>query len=146
MFGLDPATFENYIDLAGFAATVVGFAFIIVQVRQLERSVRSGAQSAIYTQAADFRSHLVAYPEIRPFLFDAVDIDPSHPEYNRALTIAELFLNYLEHIAVQGGNFDGGDRRAWESFVKGALAASPLMTKRLRENAKAYSAQLRRLL
>ncbi|WP_375201687.1 hypothetical protein [Hyphococcus sp.] len=145
MFGLDPETFENYIDLAGLAATVIGFIFIIVQVRQLGRSVRSSAQSAIYDQAADFREHLVAYPQLRPFFFDGADIDPAHPEYNRALTIAELFLNYLEHIAIQGGNFDGNDRKAWESFVRAALTASPLMSRRLAERPDAYSPQLRRL-
>ncbi|MAW79110.1 MAG: hypothetical protein CMI63_02650 [Parvularcula sp.] len=144
MFGLDPETLENYIDLAGLAATIIGFIFIIVQVRQLGRSVRSGAQSAIYDQAADFRAHLVAYPELRPFFFEGVDIDPSHPDYNRALTIAELFLNYLEHIAIQGGNFDGADRRAWERFVREALDESPLMARRLAERPHAYSPQLRR--
>ena len=29
MFGLDPETLENYIDLAGLAATIIGFIFII---------------------------------------------------------------------------------------------------------------------
>ncbi|GJL90801.1 hypothetical protein [Hyphococcus sp.] len=142
---INTETLEAYVAAGGLAVTIVGFAFIIVQIRQIERSVRSGAQAAIYTQAADFRSHLVAYPELRPLFFDGADIDQTHPDFSRALTLAELFLNYLEQIAVQGGNFDGGDRRAWESFVRLTLAASPIMKRRLEENKSAYSVHLRKL-
>jgi len=142
---LSAESLEAYIAAGGLVVTIIGFAFIIVQIRQLERSVRSGAQSAIYTQAADFRGHLVAHPQLRPYFFDGADIDPSHPEYGRVLTMAEMLLNYLEQIAVQGGNFDGGDRKAWETFIRNSLEASPVMTKRLAENRNAYSRQLQRL-
>ena len=87
-------------SLAGLILAIVGLPILILQIRAIQRSIRSGAHAAIYAQAADFRSHLVDHPHLRKYFFDGVEIEPDHPEYDRVVTIAELFLNEIEHITV----------------------------------------------
>jgi hypothetical protein len=136
---MNPESLQAYASLAGLAVTVVGIPFLILQIRDLQRSVRSGAHASMYAQGADFRAHLVAYPHLRKYFFDGVDVDPDNEEHDRILTIAELFLNHLEHIAVMIDSFGHENREALERFVRTALDRSPIMQRRLTENRVAYS-------
>ena len=132
-------TLQAYVAVAALLVALVGLPIIIVQLRELQRAVRSQAHAAIYSQAADFRSHLVAHPQLRPFFFAGVPIDADHPDYLRVITIAELYLNYLEHIAVTVDSFGRRNRPSLERFVRNALERGPVLRERLRESPAAYS-------
>lgn len=136
---MSPETLQAYVSLAGLILAIVGLPILILQIRAIQRSIRSGAHAAIYAQAADFRSHLVDHPHLRKYFFDGVEIEPDHPEYDRVVTIAELFLNEIEHITVMGDSFGSGNRPALERFARHALDSSPIMRRRLKENRAAYS-------
>lgn len=135
-------TLQAYVALAGLILATVGLPILVLQIRALQRSVQSGAHAAMYAQAADFRSHLVAHPHLRQFFFDGAEIGPEHAEYDRVVTIAELFLNYLEHIAVMEDSFGSRNRAALRRFVGHALDRSPILRRRLAENRAAYSPAL----
>lgn len=130
---------QAYVSLAGLILAVVGLPILILQIRAIQRSIRSSAHAAIYAQAADFRSHLVDHPHLRKYFFEGVAIEPDDPEYDRVVTIAELFLNEIEHIAVMSDTFGSGNRPALERFARNALESSPIMRRRLSENRVAYS-------
>ena len=142
----DPQTLPLLIDFAGLGLTFLGFFLIYLQIRQLSQSARASAHAAIYSQAADFRAHLIANPELRKYFFDGVSIEPGHPDYDRAVTLAEVFLNYLEHLAVQKSTFAGEERKVWTRFATQAVQASPLLAARISENRAAYSRRLTSIL
>ena len=137
---------QAYAAVAGLILAVVGLPFLLVQLRELQRSVQGSAHAAMYAQAADFRSHLVTYPHLRKYFFDGVEIAPGHEDYERTVTIAELFLNYLEHIAVMGDSFGRRNRTALDRFCRHALARSPILRSRLSENRESYSHALQSFL
>src|SRR5262245_10316951 len=83
------------VSMAGLLLAVVGLPILYVQLRELQRSVRSSAHSALYTQSSDFRAHLVKYPHLRKYFFDGAEISRGHEDYDRVVTIAELFLNKI---------------------------------------------------
>lgn len=116
-----------------------GIVFVILQLRNLEQSVRSAAHSAVYAQGADFRGHLVAYPELRRYFFDGAAIERGHPDYERALTIAELYLNQLEQITVTADSLGRANRMSLDQFIGVALSKSPVMRRRLADNPEYYS-------
>lgn len=144
--GVAPDVVQAYATVVGVVATIVGFVIVLIQVRQLERSVRSGTHAAIYSQAADFRAHLIAHPHLRRYFFDGAEITDDHPDHDRVVTIAELFLNHLEHIAVMADTVGRRNRTALEAFARGALERSPVMRWRLSEGRTDYSPALHRLL
>lgn len=117
MSGMDPETIGVAVDISGLAITLAGFVFVIVQIRRLGQSIRTTAHAAIYSQAADLRTHLMTYPELRKYFFDGANIEIGHPDYDRAATLSELFLNYLEHLSVQKSHFAGTDGTAWIAFA-----------------------------
>lgn len=139
-------TWQAVAAIGTMLAAVVGLYFLVVELRALQRSVQGGAHAAIYAQAADFRAHLVERPHLRKYFFDGAPVEPDHPEHDRIVTIAELFLNYLEYIAVMGDSFGRGNREALDRFARTALERSPVLRERLQANPASYSEALRRYL
>ncbi|MBA28405.1 MAG: hypothetical protein CME95_06560 [Hyphomonadaceae bacterium] len=135
-------TIQNWLQLGGLLTTLFGFLLVLIQIRRLGQSVRASAHAAIYAQASDFRSHLVKHPELRRYLFDGIEIRENHPDYQRVVTLAELLLNYLEHLSIEKSNFANHDGNAWRNFIKQALDACPVAKERLAENSVAYSPHL----
>ena len=130
---------QAYASVAALILATIGLPILIVQIRELQRSVRSGAHAAIYEQAADFRSHLVEHPHLRRYFFDRCEIASDHEEYNRVVTMGEMFLNQLEHIAVMGDSFGRENKGALHSYIRNSLENGPILVRRLRENPAAYS-------
>jgi hypothetical protein len=139
-------TLQVYIALAGLGLAFVGLPLLYVQLRGVTRSVQSGAHAALYSQGADFRAHLVEYPHLRKYFFDGADIDEDDGEFDRVVTIAELFLNHLEHIAVLGDTFGNRNRPALDRFCRVALERSPIVRRHLARNRASYSNTLHRVL
>jgi len=119
---------------------------LYIQLRDVKTSIRATTHAAMYDQAADFRSYLVQYPHLRKYFFDGGKITEEHEEYDRVLTLAEIFLNYLEHIAVLGDGFGKENRPALDRFCKLALEKSPILRKHLSDNRDSYSDALHSLL
>jgi hypothetical protein len=67
---------------------------------------------------------------------------PQHEEFDRVVTIAELFLNHLEHIAVLGDAFGKENRPALDRFCRLALGRSPILRQHLARNPASYSDSL----
>ncbi len=135
---------QMFASLGGLVIATIGLPLLYVQLRDVKRTLRSSTHAAIYQQAADVRAHLVEYPQLRRYFFDGVDINADHPEYDRVVTLAELFLNYLEHIAVLGDSFGRENRPALARFTRTTLARSPILQRHLAANRASYSDALQR--
>lgn len=132
----------DILSIASDLVAIFGLLFVIYQVRQLERSVRSGAVSSIYAEAAEVRKTLIENPELLPYFFDNIDITPEHTDYPKARVAAEMHLNYLEHLVVEKDNFGQDNWKSWSAFIARAIECSPLIRRLLRENADSYAKEL----
>jgi hypothetical protein len=139
-------TIQAYAAVIGLLLAFIGLPLVVLQLSELQRSARSAAHAAIYEQGASFRAHLIERPHLRKYFFDGVDIAATDPEYERVVTLAEVFLNYLEHVTVMIDSFGRGNRAALEGFVRNALARSPIMRRHLENDPALYSHALRRYL
>jgi hypothetical protein len=146
MSELSAQSLEAYAALGGLAVAILGLGIVVLQLRGLEQSVRTAAHSAVYFQSAELRAHLVAHPQLRRYFFDGAEIDPGHADYDRVATIAEIYLNCLEQVTVTIDGMGLANRPALEAYVKGALAASPILRRRLESMPWSYSRALGRFL
>ena len=143
---MSPDALQVYISLAGLLLGAVGVPLLYVQLRDVKRSVQAGAHAAIYAQASDIRAHLIDHPHLRRYFFDGEAIERGHEEYDRVLTIAELFLNYLEHISVMEDAFGDANRESLDRFCQSMLDSSPILRERLADGRALYSESLVRRL
>lgn len=131
--------------LIGIFLQVIGLAFVIYQLKKVNTSIRISAQAALYQQSSTVRAILVEHPNLRKYIFEEEEISSDSEHYDRVKTIAEMFLNYLEHLVIQQGSLRAGDLAAWHRFVSRTIDASPIMQNLLKEKPEFYSDDLLRL-
>jgi hypothetical protein len=139
-------TLQLTLSIAGILIAAIGLPLIYMQLRGLQKSILTATHAAMYQQAAEFRAHLIQYPHLRKYFFDGWEIAPEDEEYSRVITLAEIFLNYLEHIAVLGDSFGMHNRPALDRFSQVAFEKSPILRQHLTRNQASYSDTLQRFL
>jgi hypothetical protein len=139
-------TLQLTLSIAGLLIAAIGLPLIYMQLRGLQKSILTATHAAMYQQAAEFRAHLIQYPHLRKYFFDGWEIAPEDEEYSRVVTLAEIFLNYLEHIAVLGDSFGMQNRPALDRFSQVAFEKSPILQQHLTQNRASYSDSLHRFL
>lgn len=139
-------TLQLSLSVAGLLIAAIGLPLIYMQLRGLQKSILTATHAAMYHQAAEFRAHLLQYPHLRKYFFDGWEIAPEDEEYSRVVTLAEIFLNYLEHIAVLGDSFGMQNRPALDRFTQVAFERSPILRQHLTRNQASYSDTLHRFL
>jgi hypothetical protein len=90
--------------IVGILLQLAGFAVLIHQLTQLNKSMRVSAQTALYREPSAIRSILVERPARRKYLSDRQSVDPESEDYERAQTVAEMFLDDLEQVMIQQEN------------------------------------------
>lgn len=137
---------QIFLSIFGLLIAAVGVPLLYMQLRGLQKSILTATHAAMYHQAAEFRSHLIQFPHLRKYFFDGWEIAPEDDDYNRVVTLAEVFLNYLEHIAVLGSSFGSENRPALDRFTQVAFERSPILRQHLSRNRASYSDALHRFL
>lgn len=133
---------DNLLPILGILVTAIGIPILYLQLRDLKASLRSSTHASIYSQAEAIRGYLIQYPELRKYFFDNANILPSDKDYNRVLSIAEVYLNYLEQIAVLEKSLGRENKASLVQFTGTALGKSPILRQHLKNNAELYSSTL----
>lgn len=113
--------------LGGLVVSLIGFIFVAYQIWQIQKSLRTSSLAALNQQLHEIRTILVEYPELRAYFCDGKPCEPNAPDYARVVTIAEMYLNHLEHFAVNHKVFRREDGKAWGNYVSHMLESSPVM-------------------
>ena len=137
---------QTILSILSVLIAAVGIPILYLQLKDVKATVRSSAHSAIYNQAENLRGYLIEYPHLRKYFFNNEKIKPEKPEYDRVLSIAEIYLNYLEQIAVLKDNFGKENQSSLNSFVAHAFRKSPILRQHLNDNAPPYSATLHKMM
>lgn len=124
----------------------IGIPILYLQLRDLKASVRSTAHASIYSQAEALRGYLVQYPHLRTYFFDNEKIVFENEEYNRVVSIAEVYLNYLEQIAILQNSLGKDNIVSLKRFIIAAFEKSPILREHLNNNAPFYSDALHNIL
>jgi quercetin dioxygenase-like cupin family protein len=136
---------EFLLPVLGLFVTAIGIPILYLQLRDLKASLRSSTHASIYTQAEAIRGYLIQYPDLRKYFFDNVSISSNDKEYNRVISIAEIYLNYLEQIAVLKNSFGNENLDSLRLFTKTAFDKSPIMKQHLSNNVSLYSNALHKM-
>ena len=136
---------NNILPVIGILVTAIGIPILYLQLRDLKASLQSSTHASIYTQAEAIRGYLIQYPELRKYFFDNTNISPSNTDYSRVLSIAEVYLNYLEQIAVLENSLGKENKASLIQFTGIAIEKSPILQQHLKNNAALYSSTLHKM-
>ncbi|MBK8503745.1 MAG: hypothetical protein IPL46_16950 [Saprospiraceae bacterium] len=126
---------QNLLSIVSLLITAIGIPILYLQLRDLKASIRNSTHAAIYSQAETLRGYLIQYPHLRKYFFDNEQISPGDKNYSRVVSIAEIYLNYLEQIAVLKDSFGKENLESLRRFTKSALEKSPILKQHLKSDA-----------
>lgn len=136
---------QNLLSIVSVLIAFIGIPILYIQLRGLKVSIRNSTHAAIYGQAETLRGYLIQYPHLRKYFFDNEEILPDDKNYSRVVSIAEIYLNYLEQIAVLKDSFGKENLNSLRKFTKSALKKSPIVRQHLKSDAALYSNALHRM-
>ena len=83
-----------------------------------------------------------ANPELRPYFYEGKDIAPTDPQYQRAVSMAEMLIDSMDSVAAIGENFpDEVKFDGWKNWIMGTFSNSPLLVRHLEELRDWYQPQ-----
>ena len=124
---------------------VVGFSVLAYQLRQINRQAHSDGLNYLYTQSAGIRDVLLAKPWWIPIFRGGQRITKEDDAYGEALLVAELYLNYFEHLAIQEMNLRRNDWETWLSIMDDIFRNSPIVRDQFRSKPNWYAPVLHEL-
>lgn len=146
-------------EISQFFQGLIGILsiFVLMRVSRSLKEVREGVRrevvSSLFTQNAQLRGIIQETPRLRKYFFDGVSILRHESDYDRVRTIAEMYLNYLEHLMVEQRalDVDGQQKRkknrhseswTWVETAFDMLRRSPIMREVLENDPQWYAPQL----
>ncbi len=118
---------------------VIGFAAVVYQLRQVERSVRSATRWSIYDIAGRIKQNIIDDPDLRPYFDENKEITSDDNKYAKVMAMADYYCLYLEKIATQGEGLSKENVVAWNEYIRGVYNNSYVIRDHLNNNKEWYS-------
>jgi hypothetical protein len=134
--------------LLSFFQTAINLAlllFVLFQLRQVNKSIQSSAQTSLYSQSTEVRKIILGQPELFPYLFEGKPLDPEIDKLlrDKIRIVGLLQLSYLENLITQEKNLNRSHHTEWlDTFIPLSLENSPVMVEILKENPDVYCKKL----
>lgn len=115
------------------------------QTKINNRGVTESCWQAITQQGNDISRIFVDHPKLRPYFYDGKSIKKSDHNYAAVMSIAELYLDYIdsmqdEYVFELPGMAEGGEnRKLWDRFFKDMFSTSPALCSYATEKQNWYS-------
>ncbi len=122
--------------------SIIGFGFLYFQLRKMEALNSSGSLQFLYYQTAAIREHLIQNDELIPYFRSKLPIEDDNPNYDKAVIIAELYLNYFENLVSQKVNLKSSECVGWCKIIDDVFTRSPVVRKQYVEKYDWYSSEL----
>lgn len=100
------------------AVTLLGFLFVIQQLRIGRRSMEAQARGLIYQLSNSVYKLFVDRPMLRPYFYDNMPIPTTEPQRSEVLGAAELLCDYFEHIHFTDKQLATELRDAWSAYMR----------------------------
>lgn len=122
----------KWTDVAQLVVSLVGFCFVVYQIRQLSKTVAGDAYTSLYEQYVEVGKILLDRPHLRPYFYADLQVDAGAPGSANTLAeieiICELLTGLLEHAALQRHSMPSGIyEQCWQAYTKERYQKSPAL-------------------
>ncbi|WP_420598736.1 hypothetical protein [Neptuniibacter sp.] len=130
---------DIFFKASGLVVSVAGFIVIIIQLTNLDRSLKSSARGSIYDMASRIKEVFLSKPHLRKYFFDGIEISPEEELYDEVMSVADYYCLYLEQITTQKENIDNEERDSWLKYAHDIYHNSPVLREYLKDKRDWYS-------
>lgn len=120
------------LQIAQTIAAVIGATAILIAFFQWQEGQRRAEQDVYRTISKDWNDHLkffVENPELRPYFFSGLPLDPNNQQAERIHAVADVRIDLMDavmtHMQVQG--WTGKEGQPWRRTFEDAFRNSPVL-------------------
>lgn len=146
MFNFGEEHVSLMLDVFGLLISIAGIVFIILQLKSVNKSLKSTARGSIYDMASRIKEVFLSKPHLRKYFFDGEVINKDDENYSEVLAVADYYCLYLEQITTQKRNIDKSERESWMKYAHDVYVNSPVLKDFLKDKREWYSEKLWRVL
>lgn len=126
-------------SVGGVLVAIVGFVFVIRQLRQVENAMKKDAVEALYARAFDIQSIILNDPALREYFYDNKTQPADSVMRAKLETVSEIVFDFYELIVDEKEFMSPGLYTSWEHYLKDLYSRSPTLRSHLDVNSKWYS-------
>jgi hypothetical protein len=130
---------EALAAVATTAVTAFGLFFVWLQVRAVQRTVRSDTNARFCEQSLTIMSFIADRPHLYPYFYDSKQLGEDDPYRVDVLCLAEMMANYADLVLGNLSDVEKSVRDRWTSYVRGSISSSPVLTSFIAERQSWYS-------
>jgi hypothetical protein len=105
-------------SLAGVVLSLVGFLFVILQLRQNQQATDRQTHAIVYQLNQEIYSLLVNHPDLRPYFYENEKIPCDEPIRSKVLAAAEMICDMFEYIVLNDKSLGKEIRKGWMSYMR----------------------------
>lgn len=139
-------TFENALALVAIAVNVVGFYFVIRQIRQQALATRGDTYTNLCGLSYDILRMMTERPHLYPYFYERKSLAEAGEHRVEVLCCCEMIANYCDNTALQRENIPDHVWQRWRNFVREQIALSVVLQDFMREYRAWYSPEVGEIL
>lgn len=139
-------TFDNALALVAIAVNVVGFYFVIRQIRQQALATRGDTYTNLCSLSYDILRLLAERPHLYPYFYERKPLAEAGEHRVEVLCCCEMIANYCDNTALQRENIPDHVWQRWRNFVREQIALSVVLQDFMREYRTWYSPEVGEIL
>ena len=113
----------------GVPAVVFSLALLIRQVDQQTVTTRATIYQNITSMMLEIDRYFVDNPNFKPYFYENAAITDKDPEYARVLTIAEMFIDFMDFVLTHKPDMPKYPWDEWAAYFKQVYDHSPALRK-----------------
>ena len=141
----------DFFQVIQAVVAIVGLPILIWSVILLKRQTALSARATEANVYSNINARMIEIdlfffnnPKLRPFFYDGVDITEENPDFGRAFSIAEMFVDFMDQVMVLRRNMpDFPWDVTWVKYFIELFMSSPVLRKYWQKHWSWYSAQIR---
>lgn len=133
--------FQGLGTVAGALISLLGFAFVIRQMRYTRQAIETQTQAQIYNMGLDAYQTLIAHPELGVYFYGEARLPVDETERYRVFAAFEIFCDYFEYIILQKGSVSEDVRDSWMRYMTALFRRSPAMREFIEGRRDQYTPQ-----
>ncbi|MFM9170985.1 MAG: hypothetical protein ACKOTD_12985, partial [Phycisphaerales bacterium] len=111
-------TFENALALVAIAVNVVGFYFVVRQIRQQALATRGDTYTNLCGLSYDILRMMAERPHLYPYFYERKPLAEAGEHRVEVLCCCEMIANYCDNTALQRENIPDHVWQRWRNFVR----------------------------
>jgi hypothetical protein len=112
------------------------------QIKQLEISTRGETYGDLYRHQQVIHQFFIERLDLRPFFYDGAEIKGDEVEIQTIRIVAEMMVDFFEHIFLQLSSLGEDTQEGWESYIAKVYNSSPAVQDHIRINGGWYSRKI----